>query len=257
MRIHLLALLVLSAAASPAAAGYADLADMTLAAPVVVHATIAKAERISEKDSPGIPAGRARLLVTASIEAALVAPGTIAPSITYLWDAPLDARGKPPKPKGEDLLLFVRVPDASGQTQLIGGGAQRPWTADDDATVRAIAVAARSGTVPVVTGVEHGFRDTGAIPGEAESQIFLTTADGRGLTLVIISRPGEPKRIRVSQSDVIDESALPVQRDTLLWYRLACALPTRPPAAIAGDAALASDYAAALASLGPCGRSAP
>ena len=255
MRLMHLSVALSLAAAAPVAASYADLADRTLAAPAVVRASIVKTERISEKDSPGIPAGHARLLVSANVEAALVASVSIVSSITYLWDAPLDPHGKPPRPKGDEVLLFIATPDAAGQTRLIGSGAQRAWDAADEATVKAIAGETRGGTVPVVTGVEHGFRDVGAIPGEAESQFFLTTADGRGLTLVVTTRPGEARRVTVSQADVIDESARPVRRETLLWYRLACFLPARAPASVAADAGLAADYRAALASLGECVRS--
>ena len=94
--------------------------------------------------------------------------------------------------------------------------------------------------------------------GEAESQFFLTTADGKGVTLVVTTRPGEAKRVTVASGDVIDESAAPVRRDTLLWYRLACTLPAVLPPAVAarpgGGPALTADYAAARVSLGPCDR---
>jgi hypothetical protein len=59
----------------------------------------------------------------------------------------------------------------------------------------------------------------------------------------------------VSRGEIIDESAARVQPDTLLWYRLACFLPARLPVAAGGDdRALAADWQAALASLGPCAR---
>ena len=92
-------------AATPARASpaYADLADLTLAAPVIIRATITNAERIDAKASPGLANGRARLLVTAAVDAALVAPGAVPPVLSWLWDVPLDARGKAPKPKGSSV----------------------------------------------------------------------------------------------------------------------------------------------------------
>jgi hypothetical protein len=46
-----------------------------------------------------------------------------------------------------------------------------------------------------------------------------------------------------------------VQPDTLLRYRLACHLPRALPASAGGtNPALAADWQAALASIGPCGR---
>lgn len=241
-------------AAGPASAGYADLADLTLAAPTVVRATLTGSERLTLPEGSGIAVGRARLLVRAQILSALTAPGPIPAALNYQWDAPLDARGRPPKPKGETVLLFLADVAADGKARLVAGSGQRAWDAAEEATVRAIAAEARSGMVPVVTGVASGFRAGGSVAGESESQFFLSTADGKGLTLVVIARPGEARRVAVARGDVIDESAVPVRPDTLLWYRLACALPPMLPAKAGGDAALAEDYAAALASLGPCGR---
>ncbi|GGD99622.1 hypothetical protein GCM10011529_02190 [Polymorphobacter glacialis] len=239
----------------PAPLGYTDLADLTLAAPVIVRANITRAERIPDSQSPGIAPGRARLLVTAAVDAALVAPGSVPPALTWLWDTPLDARGKAPKPKGRRILAWVASPAADGKTRLVSTIAQQDWSQPLEDRVRAIAVEARSGAVPVITGVSNGFRADGTIPGESESQFFLSAADGNPLTLVVTAAPGQPRRIAVARGDVIDESATSVRPDTLLRYRLACTLPDALPAkAGGGDPALAADWAAAIASLGPCGR---
>jgi hypothetical protein len=109
--------------------------------------------------------------------------------------------------------------------------------------------------VPVIRGVSNGFRADGTVPGESESQFFLATADGKPATLVVQNRPGEQRRVLIARGDIIDESAERVKPGTLLWYRLACFLPARLPAAAGGsDAGLAKDWRDALASLGPCGR---
>ncbi len=51
------------------------------------------------------------------------------------------------------------------------------------------------------------------------------------------------------------DSAVEVRRDTLLWYRLACFLPRAlPPTTGEGRAALETDYAFVLSSLGTCAR---
>ena len=61
-------------------------------------------------------------------------------------------------------------------------------------------------------------------------------------------------------SEIVDEAAAPPARDTLLWYRLACALPQALPARSTAslapsDATLAQeDYRFVLDALGPCGR---
>ena len=234
---------------------YADLADLILSAPVIVHAVITDVERISDKNSPGLAPGRARLLVTARVDAALIAPSAVPALLSWLWDAPLDARGKAPKPKGMPIIAWTAAPAADGKTRLVAGAGQMPWDAATEARVRAIATEARSGTVPAINGVSNGFRVDGTVPGESESQFFLTATDGGRLTMVITTKPGEIRRVAISRGDVIDESAAMVQPETLLQYRLACFLPaTLPPAAGGGDKALAADWHAALAAIGPCGR---
>jgi hypothetical protein len=234
---------------------FADLADLTIAAPVIVHAVITDVERIGDKDSPGLAPGRARLLVTARLDAALVAPSAVPAALSWLWDAPLDARGKAPKPKGQPIIAWTAVPAADGKTRLVAGAAQMPWDATTEARVRAIATEARSGTVPAINGVANGFRVDGTIPGESESQFFLTASDGARLTMIVTTKPGEIRRVAISRGDVIDESAAMVRPETLLQYRLACFLPAAlPPAAGGDDTALAADWRAALAAIGPCGR---
>ncbi|OYU15237.1 MAG: hypothetical protein CFE37_06630 [Alphaproteobacteria bacterium PA4] len=250
--------LTLAAVPAQAGPGYADVADLTLAASAIVRATIVDVERISAKQAPGLADDRARLLVTAAVDAVLIAPGTTPARLQWLWDAPLDARGKPPKPKGQAVLAWLTAPASDGKTQLLTRQAQQPHDPALESRIRAIAAEARSGTVPVITGVANGFRADGSVAGESESQFFLNATGGKGVTLVVTARPGEPRRVTVASGDVIDESAVPVQRDTLLWYRLACFLPATLPAAAGGaDRALAADWQAALASLGPCGRGLP
>jgi hypothetical protein len=247
-------LLALPAAATAAPLSYADIADLTLAAPVIVRATITGSERISDADSPGLAPGRARLLVSAGVDAALIAPGTIPARLSWLWDAPLDAKGKPPKPKGSSILAFLGPPAADGKTRLIAGAGQQPATPELEAQIRAIATEARSGTAPAITGVANGFRADGTVPGESESQFFLSTADSKGMTMVVTQKPGEALRVTVARGDVIDESAASVKPQTLLWYRLACTASAKLPAQAGSDPSLAADWKAALQTLGPCGR---
>ncbi|MBC7504555.1 MAG: hypothetical protein H7267_02315, partial [Sandarakinorhabdus sp.] len=230
----LLILLVLPTVASQAEPQFADIADLTVTAPVIVHATVARGERIPDRDSPGLAPGHARLLITAAIEAAIAAPGAVPAELSWLWDAPLDARGKLDKRKNQSILAWVAVPDPNGKTRLAGPNAQQPWTPALDAQVRAIATQAKSGAVPAFTGVTNGFRADGTVAGESESQFFLSAADGNGATMVVTTRPGIPRRVAVSRGDVIDESAAPVRPGTLLWYRLACKLPAALPASAGG-----------------------
>lgn len=237
----------------PGAAPFADMVILTLNAPVIVHATVVKAETIAAKDAPGLAAGAARVLVTAALTDAIAAPAQVPATIDYLTDVAADARGKPPRLKGADVLVFLR---ATGDGfALSNARGQLGWTAAGEATVRRILAEARSGTTPVITGVGNAFRVPGSIPGEAESQFFLTTASAKPVSLVVLTRPGEPQRLSLALGDVIDEAAAGVPHDTLLWYRLACGLPKTLPGE--PDAALAADYAFVRTTLGPCGRTLP
>jgi hypothetical protein len=250
-----LAVAALLAAASPAAAAsFADLAALSLAAPVVVRATVAKAERLGKRDAPDVAPGQARLLVTAATTAAIAAPAEVPPRLSYLVDVPLDARGRVPKLVGDDVLLFVRPDAVPGQVVLVAAQGVVPWTSATEATVRSVLTAARRGDAPVVTGVTSAFRVPGAVPGEAESQFFLSTRDGKPVSLVVLTRPGEGRRLTVATGDVIDDAAAGVKPATLLWYRLACGLPPKLPATIDAGAGVADDYRFVLSSLGPCGR---
>lgn len=233
----------------------ADVADIALASPVIVRATITRTKSLSRRDAPDVAPGRVRLAVTAAVSNVLVAPGAMGGTLQWLWDAPVDARGRAPKAKGLDVLAFLTVPDANGGTRLISRRAQQPYDPALADQVRTLVQADRSGEIPVVRGVSNGFRAVGTIPGESESQFFLTTADGKPATLVAQNRPGEQQRVTVARGDIIDESAKAVQPGSLLWYRLACFLPASLPASAGGsDLALARDWQDAMASLGPCGR---
>ncbi len=242
-------------AASDRLAGFADTAELALAAPVIVRATITKAQRLSGKAAPDVAPSRVRFLVTAAVSNVLVAPGGMGGSLQYLWDAPQDSRGRPPAVKGTDVLAFVLPPAPDGSTRLVSRRGQQPFDTALADTVRAVVTDQRSGKVPVIRGVSNGFRADGTVSGESESQFFLTTADGKPATLVVQNRPGEVRRVLVARGDIIDESAERVRPGTLLWYRLACFLPAQLPAAAGGnDAALAQDWRNAIASLGPCGK---
>ncbi len=235
--------------------GFADTAELALAAPVIVRATITRASRISSKGASDVAPGRARFRITASVSSVLAAPDALGATLHYLWDAPVDARGRPPQTKGLDILAFLAAPKTDGSTRLVSRRAQQPWDSALVDTVRAIVTDQRSGKVPMISGVSNGFRADGTVPGESESQFFLTSADGKPATLVVQNRPGEVRRVLLARGDIIDESAERVLAGTLLWYRLACFLPARLPARAGGDdPALAKDWRDALASLGPCGK---
>lgn len=269
-RLALLAAALACAAPSPAAQpgqariveGFADLAGLTLLSPVVLRATIVDADKLGRKAAPGVPPGRVRMLVEAKIDSVFLAPDAVPARIRYLWEGPLDARGKAPKLKGAPVLLFLRPSGRAGAYQLAHAEGQVAATPAAVAAVRRAAEQSRSAELRGlrVTGVGNAFHVRGSVPGESESQIFVETADGRPFSIVVLSRPGEGRTYSVSTGDMIDDSAKPVQRDTLLWYELACRLPKSLPSTAAGQLseedrrAVEDDYLYMLGALGSCER---
>ncbi|WP_293882678.1 hypothetical protein [Sphingomonas sp.] len=236
------------------------MADLFGSAPIALRARITDATRV--KDAV-VPAGTARFYITADVISLIRAPAGVPPRITYLVDIPVDSRGRPPRlKKTEVLLAALPVAGRPGEIQLAARDAQLLWTAPLEAQARAViaAVVARD-AAPVVTGVGSAFHVAGSIPGESETQVFLTTTNGAPVSLSILRRPGEAPRWALALGEIVDEAAGPPGRDTLAWYRLACFLPrTMPDAAIAelapADAAVArEDYAFVIAELGVCARS--
>jgi hypothetical protein len=244
------------------APSYADLADLVIAAPIVADATIASAARIKGAEAATVAPGRARFYVEANVAALLRGAGGLPPRVGYVVDVATDADGRPPRLKKARVVLFARqVPGSADQVQLVAPDAQVEWSPTADARIRAIAAAAFAADAPpAITGVGNAFHVPGSLPGEGETQVFLTTADHRPVSLTVLRRPGEQPRWAVALSEIVDEAAAPPAADTLLWYRLACALPPAlPPRSTASladaDAGQAqADYRFVIESLGPCAR---
>lgn len=266
----LIAVTPFTAAAQQPAAGayaapalsYAETADLVIASPIVLDATIASAVRIKGAEAANVPPGFMRFYIEADVEALIRGPGAIPPRVGYVLDAPVGPAGRAPRYRKARVLLFARpVPGDPTQIQLTGPNSQRAFDPELDSLTRRISRELVSPDAPpVVTGVGNAFHVAGSLPGEGETQVFLTTQDNRPVSLNILRRPGEEPRWAVALSEIVDDSAGPPQRDTLLWYRLACALPRALPARSTqalepADAAIAQqDYRFVLQQLGPCRR---
>jgi hypothetical protein len=241
---------------------YAFVADLLRTSPSVIDAVVRSAGRLKPAESPGLAPGFVRLDVTADVLAQIRGRESLPARVNYLVDVPLDARGRPPKLKGQRVLLFAApVAGKADQIQLIGKRGQQAWTPSFDARLREIARAlVAPDAPPEITGIGNVFHVPGSLPGEGETQIFLTTKDSRPVSLSVLRRPGEQPRWAVALSEIVDEAAAPPARDTLLWYRLACFLPPAlPDRAVqtlgAPDAAAArEDYTLVLNQLGRCER---
>lgn len=241
---------------------YADFADLALSAEVIAGVTITKAERLKGELAPGLQAGNARFLIEAQTAMLLRGAEGLPGSVSYIVDVPLDARGKAPALKKNRMVIFGnRVPQKPQELRLTSPYSQVVWTQNTESLLRSILTEATAPTAPpIVTGIGNAFHVPGAIPGESESQIFLTTPNNRPISLTVLRRPGEQPQWAVALGEMVDDSASAPARDTLLWYRLACFLPATMPerstASLgASDAqAVRDDYAFVLKQLGPCGR---
>jgi hypothetical protein len=241
--------------------GYAATVDLVLQAPVIVDATIRSASRIKGAEAAGVAPGSARFYVEADV-AALIRGQAVPPRIGFLIDVPLDARGRAPRLRRERIIAFARpVPGRAGQLQLVRRDSYQIWTPESDQGVRAVVrETLQPDAPPAITGVGNAFHVPGVLPGEGETQIFLITDSGDPVSLTVLRRPGEQRRWAVALGEIVDDAAGPPQRDTLLWYRLACGLPRAlPPASTANEepnrAQLArEDYQFVLRELGSCDR---
>ena len=244
--------------------GYADLADLAFAGQVAAIVTVRDAVRLKDADAAGVAPGFVRFYIEGDVNALIAGKGGIPASVSWIADVPMVAN-RPPKLKKAKLILLARpVQGKPGMLQLVSKSAQLAWTPETEQRLRAILTEANGPAAPpVVTGVGHAFHVAGSIPGEGETQIFLKTADNRPVSLNVQRHPGEDPRWTVSLGEIVDDAAAAPQKDTLLWYRLACALPpVLPDDAVADqqpeDAKAAqADYTLVLDGLGACGRTAP
>lgn len=259
-----LAPLTAQTASSPGirAFSYADLADLALPAQLVAGVTVVKAERLKGELAPGLAPGKARFLIQASTDMLLRGAGGMPGAVSYIVDVPLDTKGKAAKLKKSRFILFAdRVVGRPQEIRLTSPFSQLERTQANESRVRAILTeASAASSPPYITGIGNAFHVPGAIPGESESQIFLTTPDNRPISLSILRRPGEQPGWSVALGEMVDDSATAPARDTLLWYRLACFLPPRLPArsvaalSEADATAVRADYRYVLEQLGACGR---
>lgn len=255
---------VITPAVSPAI-GYADLADLAFAGQIAAIVTVRDTVRLKDADAIGVAPGFVRFYIEGDVNALIAGKGGIPASVSWIADVPMAPANRLPKLRKAKLILLARpVPGKPGMLQLVSKGAQLTWTPDTEQRLRAILSEANAPSAPpVVTGVGHAFHVAGSIPGEGETQIFLKTADNRPVSLNVQRHPGEDPRWTVALGEIVDDAAAAPQRDTLLWYRLACALPpVLPDDAVADqqpdDAKAAqADYKLVLDGLGPCGRATP
>ena len=240
---------------------YADLAGLADSAPLVLRAQLRKLAPVEPERAPGVRPGHGRFYVEARVKALLAGNSALAEAQRYLVDMPLDARGRPPMAKKQEVLLFARaVSGRPGELQLVAPGSQLAWDAASEAKLRGILAELHAPGAPGrISGVREAIHVPGNLAGEGETQIFLATPDGAAASVSVRRSPGAAPVWGASFSEVADVGAPPL-RETLAWYRLACFLPPALPAGTnlsetAEDRAQAElDYRLVIAGLGACPR---
>lgn len=241
---------------------YADLAGLSDAAPLVVRAQIRKQATLEPERAPDVAPGHARLYVEARTQALISGNAPLGENLRYLVDVPLNEKGKVPKLKKQEVILFAQpVPGRAGELQLVDPSAQLRYSPELEAQLRPILAAlVAPDAPPVVTGVGDVLAVEGTLVGESETQLFLATENDGPVSITVVRRPGQQPRWGVSWTEIVDQSAAVPARDTLAWYRLACTLPAQLPTEAnlgsdpAARALAARDYSFVRDQLGPCPR---
>ena len=241
---------------------WTDLVDLSDASQLVVRAKIRKQAELEPERALGVAPGYTRLYVEAETLALISGNVPVGESLRYLVDVPQTEKGKAPKLKKSEVILFARaVPSRPGAIQLVARDAQLPWSPELEERLRPVLAALIApGAPPEVTGIRDALSAPGNLDGESETQIFLRTKSSDPLSLSVVRRPGFEPVWGVSYSEIVDQAVRAPQRGTLNWYRLACFLPRQIPAAAhltqdpADRARAEADYRFVLQELGPCGR---
>ena len=242
---------------------YADFADLSVDAPLVAHITVKQAVKVDPERAQSAPAGTQRYYVIAETNALIRGAQGIPGTIRYLIDLPLDGRGKAPRIKKRQFIIFAKpIPGRPADVQLVKKDGQIEWSPQRDARVRSIVreVLARE-SAPAISGIASAFHVPGTIIGEGETQIFMETEGHVPVSISILSREGQQKTWAVSLGEIVDEAAQAPARNTLLWYRLACFLPRQLPYDTLGEVSASDanqarlDYQLVIRDLGNCPRS--
>jgi hypothetical protein len=240
---------------------YADMADLVVDAPVVARIRVRSVVALDPGRYPPSRAGDRRVYVVADTVGLIRGDSGLAGRISFIADAP-PQDGPRPAWKKREFLIFGKPASRLDEVQLLSRRAMMPWATDREALARRIVTEQVSPAAPpVVLGIESAFHVRGTIPGESETQMFADTLSGRPVSMSIIRRPGTEPLFGVALGEVVDEAAALPVRDTLLWYRLACALPPQLPLRAVRElevedaAAARADYGAFIVALGRCSRS--
>ncbi len=116
-----------------------------------------------------------RLYIEAETLALISGRAPFGESLRYLVDVPVDARGKAPKYRKQEVLLVRRRPGSrASELQTRFTDAQMVWTPQLESELRPIlAELVAADSPPVVIGIRDALSIRGNLSGESETQIFL------------------------------------------------------------------------------------
>lgn len=242
-----------------------DLIDLADYADLVVRAKVSKQSEVAPERAPGLRPGYARFYIEADTQSLIAGSTPLGERVRYLVDLPLDARGKKPKLKKQEVLLFARpVEGRPGELLLVAPDAQLPWSESLERRTRLILEQlVAPDAAPRIVGVRDALSVAGTLAGESETQIFLDTLNDEPAAISVIRRPGMAPVWGVTFSEIVDQSVRVPPNGSLAYYRLACALPPSLPseanlAREPADRARASDdYRFVVSQFGPCTRMRP
>jgi hypothetical protein len=248
------------ASTAPSPFTYADVADLASKAEIIVSVRPRSLVQLTPKAQANSADSQQRVYVEADPLTLIRGSATLPKRMSFVLDLPGGDEARKGF-KNRPVILFGRFADDVSRLQLVSSKAMLPFSPATEAKVRGIVEELQRTDAPsAVTGIAEAFHVAGSVAGESETQVFLNTANGRPVSLSIIRRPDVAPAFGVALGEIVDEAASVPKRDTLLWYRLSCALPASlPDAAVAkleaADASAAQgDYKAFLEQLGPCAR---
>lgn len=250
------------ASAARQQASDADLIDLADYASLVIRAKVKRQSDVAAERATGLSPGHARFYIEAETRNLIAGTMPVGERVRYLVDLPLDARGRKPRLRNEEVLLFARPAQGRpGEIVLVAPDAQLLWNEELERRTRLILkqlVAPNS--APRIVGVRDVLSVAGTLAGESETQIFLATVNDDPAAISVVRRPGMAPVWGVSFSEIVDQAVRVPERGSLAHYRLACALPQTLPgeanlAREPADRARASDdYRYVLSQLGSCPR---
>ncbi|GAB5348877.1 hypothetical protein [Alteriqipengyuania sp. 357] len=248
--------------AGPQQASDADLIDLADYADLVVRAKIRRQSDVEPERAPGLRPGHARFYIEADTVSLLAGSTPVGERVRYLVDLPFDSRGRKPKLRKEEVLLFARpVAGRPGELQLVAPDAQLLWNEQLERRTRTILEQLVAPDAPPrIVGVRDALSVAGTLAGESETQIFLDTVTDAPAAISVVRRPGMEPVWGVSFSEIVDQAARVPPQGSLAHYRLACSLPSTLPseANLARDPAdrarASDDYRYVVSQLGPCTR---